>query len=343
MKLKTLLLFFVLAHLQLFSQISVAPNHQGRAGKFKNNELEKFKKTKTIFVLSNIHEKKVYEDILNSVWTVTPYEIVDIENFNRANYFGSQYSIAELGGFTRTIQMKTGSYTSLFTYIDFFMYNGKEISEEVQGLSEKKLERKYEDILSEAKIEIARFYVYPKDDFIKTSISKKMDEIVNSLFSEDVFFNYSPGLLKNYFQKINNLIESGEKFWMYEFDYLPELKKLAHNTLYVPSYVGIKYNPWKASDGDSELENIEKMFKKYEYDYTVIPDEELNQKIMNNENFYYLRYVRMTAERFLQVVEAKTGEIIFRLYETGLSYKIKPKHIKEISSSIDRALKGKKP
>lgn len=344
MKLKKLLLFaFLFTQIQLFSQVSVGSKHIGGSGEFENNEWQKFKNTTTIFVLSNIHDQDVYEKILSKVWTVTPFELVSFEDFERSNYFGSQYSIAKLGGFKRIKQMKTGSVTSLFTYVDFYLYDGGKIKEELQGLSEKKFERKYRGVVSDAKINIARFYVYPKDDFIRTSISKEMNEIVNSMYSDPIFFNYSPGMLQNYFQKINDNIKREEETSMYGFNYLPTLKNLAQQTLYVPSYIGIKYNPWKMSDGEVDPENLENIFKKYEYAYEVISAEELNQKILKGEDFYYLRYVRMNAERFLQVVNSTTGEIVFKLYVTGLSYKIKPKHLKEISKSIERAIKGKKP
>lgn len=126
---------------------------------------------------------------------------------------------------------------------------------------------------------------------------------------------------------------------MYKDDFLPELKKLTNNKLYIPSYMTIKYNGWTGKDSEGDDENIQKIFKKYDYKYEVISDEELNRKILNNEELYYLRYVRMNAERFLQVVNSKTGEIIYRNYITGLSYKIKSKHIKELNSKIKKASK----
>ena len=72
---------------------------------------------------------------------------------------------------------------------------------------------------------------------------------------------------------------------------------------------------------------------------SIISDEELNNKILNNEELYYLRYVRMNAERFLQVVNSKTGEIIYRNYITGMSYNIKSKDIKELNDKIKKASK----
>ena len=47
----------------------------------------------------------------------------------------------------------------------------------------------------------------------------------------------------------------------------------------------------------------------------------------------------MNAERFLQVVNSKTGEIIYRNYITGMSYNIKSKDIKELNDKIKKASK----
>lgn len=339
MKLKFLLLL-VFITFQSYSQVSVAPRHLGKAGKFKKGVLAKFKKTETIFLLSNIYDTQVYEKILKDSWDVTPYKIVPLEGFNIAKYISDRYSIAQLSGFKRIKQMKYGgTSTSLFTYIDFKIYDSDKIAEKLNKLSPKKREKKGRDIINENSSNIARFYIFPKDDFIHTAMSLDMDNIVNSLYTDDVFFNYKPGLLKNYFQKINALLKKEEVYWMYKDEYLPELKKLAKSKLYIPSYMTVKYNGWTGQDSEKDDENIEEIFKKYDYQYEIISDESLSDRIMNKEELYYLRYVRMNAERFLQVINSKTGEIVYREYITGLSYKIKTKHIKELNSKILKASK----
>jgi len=339
MKLKFIFILFIITS-QAFSQISVGPKHIGKPGKFKKGVLEKFKNTETIFLLSKVYDKAEYEKILKDSWDVTPYKIVSAEKFDIEDYLSDKYSIAQLGGFKRIKQMKSGgTSTSLFTYIDFKIYDSDKIYEKLNKLSPKKRAKKKSDIIDDYSLNIARFYIYPKDDFIRTSLSLDMDRIVYSLFMEDVFFNYKPGLLKNYFQKVNNLIKKEEVYWMYKDDYLPELKKLKKNKLFIPSYMVIKYNGWTGQDSEENEEGVQKVFKKYDYEYEIIPDDDLSDKIMNNEEFYYLRYVRMNAERFLQVVNSKTGEIIYRNYITGFSYSIKSKHIKDLNSKIIKALK----
>ncbi|MFL0124072.1 hypothetical protein V2590_05235, partial [Tenacibaculum maritimum] len=104
-------------------------------------------------------------------------------------------------------------------------------------------------------------------------------------------------------------------------------------------YMTIKYSGWMGQDSEEDDENIKDIFRKYDYGYEIISDEEISNKILNNEEFYYLRYVRMNTERFLQVVNSKTGEIIYRDYIMGLSYRIKSKHIKKLSRKIKKVSK----
>ncbi|CAA0167188.1 conserved exported hypothetical protein [Tenacibaculum maritimum] len=333
MKLKVLLLLLIT--FQSYSQVSVGRRHVGKSKKFKKGVLEKFKNTETIFLLSNIYEKEVYEKILKDSWNVTPYKVVDLESFEIENYLSSKYSVAQLAGLKRS----GGGSTSLFTYIDFKIYDSDAIFKKLEKLSPKKRKKKKQDIINKNSSNIARFYIFPKDDFIRTSLSSDIGKIVNSLFTDDVFFNYKPGFLKNYFQKINNLIKNEDIYWMYEDDYLPELKKLTNNKLYIPSYMTIKYSGWMGQGSEEDDENIKDIFRKYDYGYEIISDEEISNKILNNEEFYYLRYVRMNTERFLQVVNSKTGEIIYRDYIMGLSYRIKSKHIKKLSRKIKKVSK----
>jgi hypothetical protein len=188
-----------------------------------------------------------------------------------------------------------GTIASLFTDIDIKLDDSASLLKKVNKLSAKKKAKRIKILLDDNSFSIARFYLYPKDTFIGVAIGSKMTAIFRALYSEDVFFNYKPGLLKNYFQKINTLLKKEELYWMYEDDYSPELKKLAGNKLYVPSYIAIQYTGWTRKDSEADNKTIEELFKKYEYHYQIISDEELSDQILHNEEFYYLRYVRMNA------------------------------------------------
>ena len=335
-----LLVAVLLTSFSTYTQVSVGSKHVGRSSKLKKETLVKFKETETIFVLSTVYDKEQYEEILKDVWTVTPFKVVPANKFSKEDYLSNKYSIVELGGYKESSTMPSGrSYTSLFTYIDFKMYDNKKVRTKLNKLSSKRKVKKMNDILNDNTINIARFYIFPKDDFIQTSLGYDMSTVFTSLYTDDVFFNYKPGFLKNYFQKVNNLLKKGENYWMYKDDYLLGLKKLTSKTLYIPSYMTIKYSGWTGKDSKEDDKNIEKIFKKYDHKYEIITDDQLSDKIMNGENIYYLRYVRMNAERFLQVVNAQTGEILYRNYMTGFSYKLKTKHITDLNSKIKKASK----
>lgn len=336
MKLKTLLLLGFITF-QSYAQVSVGPSHIGRSKNFKKGVVEEFKKTETVFLLSSVYDKEIYEQILKDSWNVTPYKIVDLYNFNMEDYLDNRYSFAQLSGFERVYHGTGGGYATLFTYVDFQMFDHEKILKKLKKMSDKKKAKKIDDLLTKNRSGIARFYIFPKDDFIKKAVPYKENETELSLYTDDVFFNYKPGLLKNYFQKVNDLIRDEEEYWLYGNDFLPELKNLASSKLYIPSYMLIKFNPFIAKDRDVEDVSTESLLAKYDYDYEIVEDDLLSDRIMNKEEFYYLRYVRMNAERFVQVVNSKTGEIVYRDYITGLGYNLKNKQIKELNKSIAKA------
>jgi hypothetical protein len=344
MKNKIILLLTLFFTVYSYSQVSVGPSHAGKLKKFKKGVLDKFKNTETIFVFSNIYEKDIYEKVLKNSWDVTPYKIVNVNDFNILDYIGEKYSIGRLEGHKTVVYKKSGSSTTyLHMYFDIKMFNGDKILEKLNKLSPKKRKKKEKvnNIIDMYSINLARFLLYPKDEFIHTSMLHEIDKIVQTLYTKDVFFNYKPGFLKNYFQKINSLLKDEKVYWMYKKDYLPELKNLANNKLYIPSYMTIKYNPWIGKDSKINDEEIKGIFKTYNYQYEIISDEELSKKIMNNQEFYYLRYARENSEKFLQVVNSKNGEIVYRNYIPGFSYNLKSKHIKDLNKKIAKALKNK--
>ena len=331
---------FLFVSLMGYTQISVGPSHVGKSHKFDKGTLEQFKKTKTIFVFSNIFERGVYEDLLEATWTVTPYEIVSQKEFDIMKYLGSNYSIGRVAGYKRIKTTKSGMVvTSLYTFFEIGMHDQEQILKKFGKLSPKKLEKKADDIIFENKINIARFYLFPDNDFVNTAVGEDMDTIYTSLYNDEIFFNYQAGMLKNYFQKTNQLLDKGEIYWMYEKDNEKELINLSQNTLYVPEYNNTKHDGWNNSDEVREEDDEDKLYKKYAFEYANISMEDLDARILGNEEFYYLRYVRMNTERFLQVVNAKTGDVIYRDYIPGLSYNIKPKHIEDLSKTIEKVVK----
>ncbi|MDH7913933.1 hypothetical protein [Winogradskyella sp. SYSU M77433] len=345
MKLKINLVFICLFLLTISinGQVSVGPTHIGKQKKFPKDRLDKFKGTETIFVLSDIIDTATYKKLLSDSWDITPYKLISREDFNLLDYLDGNYSFANLEGYHKQKQMKSGAVVDyIYVYVNFFMLDSEGLKKDISKLdkSKKKYERKLNNAISSNRENIARVDLFPKDTFLATALTSETSVIMDSIYTRDVFYNYKSGFLKNYFQKVNNQIGTGEEYWMYDNDFLPELKKLANETLYIPNYHLIKYNPWKMK-AKEDKDEFQDTFENYNYKFEFQDENEIDRRILNGEEFYYLRFVRVNSQKFIHIINSKTGEIIYRNYVAGMlsSYNMKARHVKDINSCIKKALK----
>lgn len=314
----------------------------------KKELLDRFKNTETVFILSNAYETRVYDDILKQTWTVTPYKIIKIEDFNPLEYMDDKHSFAMLDG--NVVIKKNGSY--LHSYMSFFIFDHEDKLKEIEKFKKKTGKKRDDyDLMRENRITIADFFLYKNADFIRKNESgpmivgkeiqgDNMIRMVKYLQDEmyidgNVFHNYNPGFLKNYFQKVNALITDGTPYGLYGGACIPEVKQLKSKTLYVPQYVGLKYNSLSRTETDKTQENKVKLFEDYKYSYEYIDTDKLSDKIMSGEEFYYLRYVMENAQKYVQVVNSKTGEIIYKNYHP-MSYNLNEGNIEDIRKAIEK-------
>ncbi|MCR5861357.1 hypothetical protein LRS05_03970 [Flavobacterium sp. J372] len=313
----------------------------------KKELLDRFKNTETVFILSNAYETKVYDDILKQTWTVTPYKIIKIEDFNPLEYMDDKHSFAMLDG--NVVIKKNGSY--LHSYMSFFIFDHEDKLKEIEKFKKKTGKKRDDyDLMRENRITIADFFLYKNADFIKKNESgpiagKEMPNdnmiriiryLTDEMYMDDnVFHNYKPGFLKNYFQKVNALITEGKPYGLYGGACTAEIKQLKNKTLYVPQYVGLKYNAMSRTETDKTQENKTKLFEDYKYNYEYIDTDKLSDRIMAGEEFYYLRYVMENAQKYVQVVNSKTGEIIYKNYHP-MSYNLNEGNIEDIRKAIEK-------
>lgn len=328
-----------------FSQISVA---QKDLKKIDDADYERFKKTETIFLLSNLYDKTVYEDMLKDTWTVTPYKIVNINDFNLKDYLTDHYSFVHIsssmrgnmftkGGVFKDPKKPSSAPKLLYTFVDIIMFNNEKKSKELQKVTSEKELNVY-NLMEDYQIPVARLYLSPNENYITRFIADKKPhpEEPESLYKDDLFYNLKPGFLKNYFQKINEVLKAGGYYSIFTKKAENEVKKLANTTLYIPNYIKLEANPWSR---DKE-EDSKKLFGNYNYKHEFIDDNELDKKIQNEEEFYYLRYVRMNTDKYIQIINSKTGAIIYSDYIPSLmSLKIDEDHLKKINKAIEKELK----
>lgn len=337
MKKLLLPLLVVLFCLPVQAQVSVSSKHHGAVSKIKKTVMADFKGSTTVFVLSDVLDKDVYEEVLAQSWKVTPYKVMTRDEFSMLDHLDKNYSFAMLEGYTSTYTSGSGmSNFYLHAYVNVFMNDVEKIRKKLAKIDPEKIE-KINDLFSDNKFEIARIELFPKDEFAMIAMSNSTSKTVGLMYGGDVFNNYGPGYLKNYFQVVSNTLEANETLWMYEDDSTDDLKRLQSETLYVPNYIKTKFNPWKGVDNESE--DPDELFSKYDFKYEFIDDEALNEKIMNGEPIIYLRYARINAQKFLAVVDAKTGAIYYQEYTSGMafSYNLKSKNVAALNRKVKKA------
>lgn len=310
--------FFLLLFANSFSQIAFATHTQRLIYQSKpidTNTLKTFKSSTTIFTLPNSINKELYNKILKDVWTVTPYEVVSVEDFKASNYAPESFSFVSLKPVVE--EMKSGQKISYFTIYPMLNVN---------------IYIKHKKKIRNITLATAPFNFKGKYN-AKCLTKKEAWRLATELLSNnDALQNFMPGILKNYLQKINNLIIHEMPYKYSDKNFLPEISKLARTTLYVPEQIGL--HPRKNTE-----ERIHKIFKKYGYDYTIISNKTLSKKILKNDDFYYLYYSRLGATRlFFRIINGKSGEILYNDYQLNSIFGPKAKHIKAIGNRIEKEL-----
>lgn len=303
----------------------------------KKEYYEKFIASETIFIIPSYYDKPLFEKIVKESWSLTPYKIVKIEEFDYNKYINEKYSFAIIDG---TVKSSSRGATYFYTHYSFLTFDIKEKQKELEKLNKKPKDKqeKY-DIFENHRKYIAGFYLYQKGTFIQDVYNKSISEISALAQTKDVFYNFTPGLIKNYFQTIQEGIKLKEDKSIYDDFTSSDLKKLKSKILYIPNYVGYKYNAGlnKLTDTERTDEEKKELFSEYKFNYEFIDDKLLSDKILKNEDIYYLRYVRMNSVKFLNIVEAKTGKIIYSQYKLGFNYNLTSDIIKDISKAIDKS------
>lgn len=336
---KRILLFIMLAFsVKNYAQVAVSPSYRGADEEFENGELEKFKSTTTIFVLPQLNSKESYEKILKEVWTVTPFKVVEYKDFKELDYLDGTYSFAKLEG-----DVKVSSKGGVFVHTNLglkifdkekFDKGFKKIKPDAKNYS-----IKVNGVYEGATSYIAKFPLSVKPAFLldamKALTSEKAAIIYNRMYTESSFTNTNLGMLKNYFQNINEMIGKGGHCGLYD-DYVnPEVKNLKESTLYIPEAYMMEFNSWKGTEKLRDEKDLKELVEDYKYKFQFIRDEDLEKKILNNEEIYYLRYVSMNANKYLQVVNAKTGLPAYYFYGIA-TYNLKDNDFERISKAVSK-------
>lgn len=347
------------------AQVSIGASENGKLEKFDKEVFQSFKNTTTIFILSNIYDKESYETLLKEVWTITPYQIVSPSDFDYRDYLTDKFSFAHLRSYAIN-----GSTFHLKNIIDFYMIDLKKVNKKLDKIKDK--QRKFIDLILDNKINVGAIKLsastemltkvegesrseifsrppsstssmgYSTELFSVYSIKTKDEklsnfdkEMIELVYNKNSLPSLTIGILKNNLQQVNKLVQKEEFLWLYDDFKTSEIKNLTKEILYLSESLKTRYNPNKIEDEPWKPGALEEIISKYKYKTEFISQNDLDTKIKSGEEIYYLRCVRVNSEKFFEVVNAKSGDVIYHLYKRGLSeYNIKEKDFEELNKAI---------
>lgn len=284
-------------------------------------DIEKFKKTKTLFVLSDQYSKEEYKKILDEVWKVTDFEILTVkELFDDADKnFKLTNSIARFQNWISTTTFSTPGKAGVrktdyyFSAINFSFFN------EIKRDKKNKLVSKEKRV---AAIFFSINYGQMNEDNITDIRYLKPEHL----------YNYHLGYLKNYLKNINDNLMLNKNINVYgDFENKEELSRLRTQKLYITDDVSRKTIGLDREDRDED-----KLTEDYEFKKEIISIEELNKKILDGDEFYYFVYTQINSKKILTIINSKTGEIVYN-YCNRMAYNLKGKDFKQISKAISKS------
>ncbi len=300
--------------------------------KHKKGVFDNLKKTKTVFVIPSLLDAEKFKSLITEIWTFNEFSFVDQETYTNSSetYISSDNSIIRLvdNGYQK---QKSGGFMGpqTRTVAEYIVFKFMMLSNFENIKKNKKGKLKY-DALNIAELFFTPNIRYRQDFSSKLKIGST-DKINEKYGEEPGFYNFDMGYVRNYFQELNRRLSDSENLVIEDgIEKEDKIRELKDKTLYAPKWILKKYNALTASWGKTRT--VDELFGKYGYKYEVIDNNSLNEKILNNEDFYYLMHTQFNQKKIVSVIHSLTGEIIY-LKEEG-SYNITDSDIKSIAKHI---------
>lgn len=297
-----------------------------------SDEINAIKNTTTYVAMKdpNTEIAKKYEAIVKKYWTLSKVEFIKYSEIHK--YLNSKSSFLTIGGYITNVSSNTiytdGGRSSGVDYSHTHIYL------ELWKCSDKYLSKNKDpkDFKEKDKQQISRLELFT--DFPTLMLPSNLYK--SEYDTEGHVRNWGLGMLKNHIQNMTNYIAKGADKNLYsEIENNNEIKKLSTQTLYIPDYIFNKFNMFT---GDESKKHDEKdILEDYKFKYVIVSSDDLNQKILDdNSTIYYLQYIKSSTDKFISVINSKTGEVIYSVY-TPTSYNIKSGDIKDLSKKISKS------
>lgn len=307
------------------AQIQVGSNivsTMNKPGKLSKSRLEDFKKTTTVFTLiyKDYAQKAVFEKAIASVWKITPFKIVLPDELDQ--YMKDGYSIFSFGGFIINRQGDNIVTTTITLSYDLWMPEVKKHDKVKQHY----LARIWMSPDAEMNME-----GYKRRFWTASSFSEKM---LSFIYNDGGFYNWGAGYLRGYLKVINDhLISGDEQGPASEFLDKKALATLQKDTLFVPDYVNVTFNPFTGKERQDPLD-MEKVHKEYPFPIRMVSSEKLNDMILSGKPMKYLVYIKNSNVKIVDVYDGPSGNLIYVSF-VRLSYNFKEKDLGRLAKRVD--------
>jgi len=280
-------------------------------------ELGLLQNTTTLFVYRDGDKPHVesLQKTLSEAWTYTPLEFISYDDY-QSNVYEETYSFLTLGYTHRVKESETGA-NSFNTHFFLSLWRPK----------------------GEERVNYARIEMHPDRiaygfAYLYAEIEEQRDTIVQVLYQSVPIKNWHISYLKNALQYTQHKLKAKESRGLYTDEKHDQLGYLKRYTLYVPDYCLEKYIAVKGNEPNRH--DPSKLFAKYPYKYKIIPKEELDQLIMTADKpIYYLSYIKSSTMKFVNVLNSKTGELLYSESST-LSYNLKDKDLTRLAKAVKK-------
>ena len=299
----------------LTAQVGVGSKEQVTTspGKLDDQDLEKLKSSKTVFLYREGDDVEALEQAIKSVWTVTEISLLPHTDYDKIDF--ATTSVFSLGGFNlyRLGFSASTNYSSSYTYLNLWMKG-----ENSKGKEERK--------------SFCRIELHPTSETLRYVLNEDAEKAYEYLYTDATLHNWTPGFIRNYLKQVNDLLSSETERWLYQNEFDEEIEVLSDKTLYLPDYLFVKFAPF--SGDESERLDEDDLLKNYPYDYEIISAEELSDKMLASEEaLYYLVYVKSSSNKYLSIYNSKTGNLLYSSYKP-MSYNVKKSDFKKIAKLV---------
>ncbi|WP_316831425.1 hypothetical protein [Pedobacter aquatilis] len=289
----------------LFTLILSGVLAKAQVSYFGNEPLNKeklniLKTTTTLFTLqyADYAELEKFNEAIKKTWTISPYKIIKPE---------------ELAGYDAL-----PNYS--FFYFDAFGDNTDSITNSnivyaLKLITPSKIPKQKEENVFGFVTLFADVYtnMMVKEQNKKNRPKKgSKTQLLNTLYNNSQFINWSPGFLAGYLKQINDgLLEQQNRELDYQFYNKVRLPALEKETLYVPEYVREIFS----SQSVRSPKATPAVQEPYNYKLKFIPFKELDSLILaKDSNIKYLVYTQRSNDKIISVYDSRDDRIIYQKF-----------------------------